>query len=490
MTLIEQSACELLDMLSRKEISSRDVTAAYCDRIEAVEPMVQAFRHYDRAAALRRADAVDVARAAGQPVGKLGGLPVAIKDILCARGERTTCGSRMLANFVPPYDAHVITRLDQEGAVRIGRVNMDEFAMGSSCENSAFERTCNPWDLERVPGGSSGGSAAAVAALEAPLAIGTDTGGSIRQPAALTGIVGLKPTYGRVSRLGLVAYASSLDQIGPMARSVEDAALLLEVLAGHDPRDSTSAPEPVPAYREACKQPPKNLRIGVVRDYFDAGLDEEVEAAVRTALDVFREAGASVVDVSLPTTKYAIPTYYMVATAEASSNLARYDGVHYGYRAKDYSDLIDMYKRTRGEGFGSEVKRRIMLGTLALSAGRRDALYVKALQVRRLLRQDYDAAFRTCDVVVGPTTPAPAFKIGEKSADPLAMYLSDIYTVATNLAGLPGMSIPCGFTKNRLPIGLHLQGAPFAEEILLGAGAIYQRATDWHRQSAPLTVTD
>jgi aspartyl-tRNA(Asn)/glutamyl-tRNA(Gln) amidotransferase subunit A len=487
MSIIEKTASELVELLERKEISSREVTSAFCDRIESVEPSVRSFLHYDRPSALRRAQAIDDRRSAGEPVGLLAGLPVAIKDILCAEGEPATCGSRMLANFHPPYNATVISKLDDQGAVRIGRVNMDEFAMGSSCENSAFQKTANPWDLERVPGGSSGGSAAAVAALQAPLAIGTDTGGSIRQPASLCGIVGLKPTYGRVSRFGLIAYASSLDQIGPMARSIEDAALLLEAMAGHDPRDSTSLPHPVPAYSKTCKSPIPDLRVGVVRDYFGEGLDSEVESAVRQSIEVFRSLGAKIVDVRLPTSKHAIPTYYMVATAEASSNLARYDGVHYGHRANEYRDLIDMYKRSRGEGFGDEVKRRIMLGTLALSAGRRDAFYNKALQVRRLLRQDYDAAFRECDVVVGPTSPTPAFKIGEKSDDPLAMYLSDIYTVATNLAGLPGLSLPCGFTGSGLPIGLHLQGPAMAEEVLLRAGYLYQQATDWHRRVAPLS---
>jgi aspartyl-tRNA(Asn)/glutamyl-tRNA(Gln) amidotransferase subunit A len=490
MSIIEKTASELVDLLEKKEISSSEVTSAFCDRIEAVDQKVRAFLHYDRSAALQRARQVDSLRAQGKPVGLLAGVPVAVKDILCARGEPTTCGSKMLENFKAPYDAAVITKLDQAGAVRIGRVNMDEFAMGSSCENSAYQKTANPWDLARVPGGSSGGSAASVAALEAPLSIGTDTGGSIRQPASLCGIVGLKPTYGRVSRFGLVAYASSLDQIGPMARSVEDAALLLEAIAGSDEKDSTSLPHPVPSYSKSCKTQKKGLRVGVVKDYFGEGLDGEVEAAVRAAIDVYRTLGATVVDVTLPTSRHAIPTYYMVATAEASSNLARYDGVHYGHRAKEYRDLIDMYKKSRGEGFGAEVKRRIMLGTLALSAGRRDAFYNKALQVRRLLRNDYDTAFKSCDVVLGPTSPTAAFKIGEKSDDPLAMYLSDIYTVATNLAGLPGLSIPCGFTKNGLPIGLHLQGPAMAEETLLQAGFMYQQATDWHGRTAPLAGTN
>jgi aspartyl-tRNA(Asn)/glutamyl-tRNA(Gln) amidotransferase subunit A len=486
MELLERTATELLGMMARGEASSLEAAAAYCDRIEAVDSRVGAFLHYDREQVLARARAVDEKRRRGEVTGKLAGIPVAVKDVLCARGEPTTCGSRILENFAPPYDAHVVSRLDEEDAVRIGRVNMDEFAMGSSCENSAFQKTRNPWNLDCVPGGSSGGSAAAVAALEAPLALGTDTGGSIRQPAACCGIVGLKPTYGRVSRYGLVAYASSLDQIGPMARTVEDVALLLEVLAGPDPRDSTCADLPVPEYSRTCKTAIQGLRLGVVADYFGEGLDAEVEGAVREAIRVFRSLGARTVDVRLPTTKYAIPVYYLVATAEASSNLARYDGVHYGRRASRYSDLVDMVKRTRGEGFGAEVKRRVMLGALALSAGRRDAYYVKALKVRRLIKNDYDAAFRECDVVLGPTAPTAAFRIGEKSGDPLAMYLSDVYTVATNLAGLPGLSLPCGFTRSGLPVGLHLQSPAFGEETLLRAGWMYQQATDWHTKSAPL----
>jgi aspartyl-tRNA(Asn)/glutamyl-tRNA(Gln) amidotransferase subunit A len=487
MSLIEKTACELLDLLRQGEVSSRDVTSAFCDRVDAVEPTIQALLYFDRTRALEQADAIDRARLAGEPLGPLAGLPVIVKDILCTRGEPTTCASRMLANFIPPYDATVITKLEQAGAVRLARANMDEFAMGSSCENSAFQKTRNPWNTDHVPGGSSGGSAAAVAALEAPVSLGTDTGGSIRQPASLCGIVGLKPTYGRVSRFGLVAYASSLDQIGPMGRTVEDVALLLEAIAGHDPRDATSATEAVPAYREQCRQPLANLKVGVVRDYFGEGLDAEVERAVREAVNVYKSLGATTVDVRLPNTTYAIPTYYLVATAEASSNLARYDGVHYGHRAGEFSDLIDMYKRSRGEGFGAEVKRRIMLGTLALSAGRRDAFYVKALKIRRLLRNEYDAALAQCDVLLGPTSPTAAFKIGEKTDDPLAMYLADIYTVATNLAGLPGLSIPCGFTSGGLPIGLQLQGSPFSEGRLLQAGYMYQQATAWHRQIAKST---
>jgi aspartyl-tRNA(Asn)/glutamyl-tRNA(Gln) amidotransferase subunit A len=423
---------------------------------------------------------VDEKRRRGQPVGKLAGLPVAIKDVLCTKGIPTTCCSKILRNFIPPYDAHVIERLKQEDAVLLGKTNMDEFAMGSSTENSAFQITRNPWDLERTPGGSSGGSAAAVAACEAPLSIGSDTGGSIRQPASLCGIVGLKPTYGRVSRYGLVAFASSLDQVGPFGHDVYDVALLMEVIAGHDKRDSTSVPAPVPPYRATLDEPVRPLTIGVAREYFGEGLDSEVEQAVREALEVYRQAGATIKEVSLPHSQYAVATYYIVATAEASSNLARYDGVHYGYRAKRFDNMIHMYSRTRGEGFGAEVKRRIMLGTYVLSRGYYEAYYLKALKVRRLIREDFDRAFAECDVVAGPTSPTPAFKIGEKIANPLAMYLSDIYTISCNLAGIAGISIPCGFTRNGLPIGLQLLAPPFSEDKLLRIARMYERETDWH----------
>jgi len=373
-----------------------------------------------------------------------------------------------------------ITRLRQADAVILGKTNMDEFAMGSSTENSAYQTTRNPWDLERIPGGSSGGSAAAIAAGETPLALGSDTGGSIRQPAALCGITGMKPTYGRVSRLGLVAYASSLDQIGPLAHDVTDAALLLEVIAGHDPRDSTSVDTPVPPYCQTVDQPIRALTIGVAKEYFSAGLDGEVEHAVRAALRVYEQIGVTVKEISLPHSPYAVATYYLVATAEASSNLARYDGVHYGYRAKNFDNLIHMFSKTRGEGFGSEVKRRIMLGTYALSSGYKDAYYLKALKVRRLIKEDFDKAFADCDVIIGPTSPTAAFKIGEKVSDPLAMYLSDIYTISANLAGIPGISVPCGFTKGGLPIGLQILAGPFEEEKLLRVARMYERETDWH----------
>ncbi len=486
--MIERTAGELLNLLARHDISSEALTGSFLEAIRRRDPQIQAFLHVDEAAALEQARAVDGKRKRGEPLGPLAGVPVAIKDVLCTKGQPATCGSKMLQNFVPPYDAHVITRLKQADAVLIGKTNMDEFAMGSSTENSAFQITRNPWDLESIPGGSSGGSAAAVAACEAPLALGTDTGGSIRQPASLCGITGIKPTYGRVSRFGLVAFGSSLDQIGVFAHDVADAALLLEVIAGHDPRDSTSVDRPVPPYRRTVDQPIKPLTIGVAREYFSAGLDAEVEQSVRAALKVYERLGATIKEVSLPTSPYAIAVYYLVATAEASSNLARYDGVHYGYRAPAYENLIDMYCRSRGRGFGKEVQRRIMLGTYALSSGYKDAYYLKALKVRRLIKEDFDKAFAECDVVAGPTSPTAAFKVGERSADPLAMYLSDIYTISCNLAGIAGISIPCGFTRTGLPIGLQILAATFEEEKLLRIARMYERATDWHTRRPPFTL--
>jgi aspartyl-tRNA(Asn)/glutamyl-tRNA(Gln) amidotransferase subunit A len=482
--MIERTAAELLADLRRDALTSEALTSAYLGAIRERDPKVRAFLHVDQETALRQARAVDAKRQRGELLGALAGIPIAVKDVLCTQGQPTTCGSKILQHFVPPYDAHVITRLRQADAVLLGKTNMDEFAMGSSTENSAFQVTRNPWDLERIPGGSSGGSAAAVAACEAPLALGTDTGGSIRQPAALCGVVGLKPTYGRVSRFGLVAFGSSLDQVGCLTRCVADAALVLETIAGHDARDSTSVDKPVPPYSRSVEQPVQPLTIGVAREHFGAGLDAEVEQTVRSSLKVYESLGATIKEISLPHSPYAVAVYYLVATAEASSNLARYDGVHYGYRAKEYADLIDMYSRSRGEGFGKEVKRRIMLGTYALSSGYKDAYYVKALRVRRLIKEDFDKAFAACDVIAGPTTPTAAFKIGEKAEDPLAMYLSDIYTISCNLAGLPGISIPCGFTKAGLPIGLQLLAAPFEEEKLLRVARMHERATDWHERRA------
>jgi len=488
--LATTTAASLLKLQIDLRFTAEELTRAYLDRANQLDPRLHVYLHRLEESALAQAREVDAKRRAGQPLGPLAGVPVAIKDVLCTRGEPTTCGSRMLQNFRPPYDATVIERLKAADAVLIGKTNMDEFAMGSSTENSAYGPTRNPWDLERIPGGSSGGSAAAVAADLAPLAIGTDTGGSIRQPAALCGVVGLKPTYGRVSRYGLIAYASSLDQVGPFAHDVADAALLLRAIAGHDPLDSTSVDQAVPDYLAALDQAPSPMRIGLVREFFGQGLDAEVGAAVQQAAKVFEGAGATVREVSLPHSKYGIPAYYLVATAECSSNLARYDGTIYGHRAADYSPaspaeeslppLVRMMMASRAEGFGAEVKRRITLGTFALSAGYADQYYNRALKVRRKIHEDFDRAFREVDVLLGPTSPTAAFRLGERTADPLAMYLSDIYTITANLAGIPGISIPCGLTKTGLPIGLQLLAPHFAEEKLLRTARVFERATDWH----------
>jgi aspartyl-tRNA(Asn)/glutamyl-tRNA(Gln) amidotransferase subunit A len=483
---MDLTASELLESQARGATTAESDTALYLERIRQTDSQVRAFLSVDAEGALETARGVDARRKRGERLGPLAGIPVAVKDVLCTMGRPTTCGSKILQNFVPPYDATVITRLKRADAVLIGKTNLDEFAMGSSTENSAYQVTRNPWDLERIPGGSSGGSAAAVATGQAPLALGTDTGGSVRQPASHCGVVGMKPTYGRVSRFGLIAYGSSLDQIGPFARSVRDAALLLEVIAGHDPRDSTCVNTPVPAYTRTLDEPVAPLVIGVPREFFAAGLDGEVERAVRAALQVYQDQAATLKEVSLPHSPYAIAAYYLVATAEASSNLARYDGVHFGHRAAKFTDLLDMVSKSRGEGFGKEVKRRIMLGTYALSSGYIDAYYLKALKVRRLIKQDFDEAFAGCDVIMGPTSPTAAFKIGEKTDDPLAMYLSDVYTISANLAGIPGISIPCGFTSTSLPIGLQILAPAFQEEKLLRVARMHERATDWHKRRPSL----
>lgn len=487
---IRSTATGLIAKMNAGEVSAEDVARAYLDRIDRYEPAVNAFLHRDADRAIESAKAVDRKRQAGEPLGALAGVPIAIKDVLCTRGEPTTCGSKMLKEFRPPYDATVIERLRAADAVIVGKTNMDEFAMGSSTENSAYGPTRNPWDTTRIPGGSSGGSAAAVSADFAPISLGSDTGGSIRQPAALCGIVGLKPTYGRVSRYGLIAFASSLDQIGPFTHDLADAALLLKVISGRDRRDATSVETPVPDYSATLDTPPASLRIGLVREFFSEGLDPEIEASIREAVKVYEAAGATVKEVSLPHSKYGAPAYYLVAPAECSSNLARYDGTIFGHRAEDFSPispdeeelppLVRMMMASRSEGFGPEVKRRIMLGTFALSAGYADQYYNQAMKVRRLIRNDFDAAFKEVDVLVGPTTPTAAFKLGEKTSDPLAMYLSDIYTITTNLAGIPGLSIPCGFTKSGLPIGLQLMAPAFAEENLLRTARVFERETDWH----------
>ena len=475
-----RSLTELGAALAAGDTSSRELTEAALARIDGLDGALNSFISVDREAALRDADAADARIAAGA-AAPLTGIPVAHKDIFCTRGLRTSCASRMLDNFVPPYDATVIARFREAGAVLIGKTNMDEFAMGSSNENSYYGACRNPWDTQRVPGGSSGGSAAAVAAGLVTVATGTDTGGSIRQPAAFCGISGLKPSYGRVSRLGMIAYASSLDQGGPMARSAEDCALLLQIMAGHDPRDSTSAPRAVDDYRAALEQPLAGLRIGVPREYFGEGLDDGVAAVIEAALRDYEAAGATLVDVSLPRTQLSIPAYYVIAPAEASTNLSRYDGVRYGHRCDNPVDLEDLYTRSREEGFGDEVQRRILVGTYALSSGYYDAYYKKAQQVRRLIAQDFAAVFESVDIIAGPTSPGVAFTLGAKSDDPTAMYLEDIYTLSVNLAGLPAMSIPAGFSAG-LPVGLQLIGQHFAEGRLLAAAHQYQLRSDWHRQ--------
>lgn len=505
MRLNDHTAAEQLALLESKQASAEELTQACLEQINTHNNSVGAFLRVDSEAALETARDIDTRRASGKPVGSLAGLPIGVKDILCQRGELATCASRMLEGFRSPYDATTIAKLRAADAVLIGRTNMDEFAMGGSTENSAFQPTRNPWNTELSPGGSSGGSAACVAARMTALSIGTDTGGSIRQPAALCGVVGMKPTYGRVSRFGLIAFASSLDQIGPFGRSVTDAALLYDAIAGHDPQDSTSLAIPAEQVTSNLDKPLENLKIGIVKEHYAEGLDSEVEQAVRQAIDVYQSRGAEIVELSLPHSKYAVATYYVIAPCEASSNLARYDGIHYGRRSDESqvladlaaerkaaieqgdqaaadnieSALVRLYRQSRSEAFGPEVKRRIMLGTYALSAGYYDAYYLKALKVRRLIRNDFDQAFEKCDLIVGPTTAAPASPLGQFDDDPLGMYLLDLYTVSANLAGLPALSLPCGQSSNGLPIGLHLV-APHLEEARLFRGArMYEEATNW-----------
>lgn len=477
---------EVQKLLARREVTAREVLAAFLKRIAQVEDKIQAYMAVTGREALSQANRTDRLRREEARLGPLAGIPLAVKDVICTQGIPTTCSSKILNGFVPPYEATVMKRLCRAGMVLLGKTNMDEFAMGSSTENSGYKVTQNPWDLSRVPGGSSGGSAAAVAADLCAGALGSDTGGSIRQPAAFCGIVGLKPTYGRVSRYGLVAFASSLDQIGPMTKDVRDAAILLNVIGGHDPCDSTSVDVPVPDYTAALGREVRNLRIGIPDEYFVKGMDPEVEGAIRQAITVMESLGAKAERISLPHTEYAVATYYLVATAEASSNLARYDGVKYGIRAPESKDLLVMYTKTRQKGFGAEVKRRIMLGTYALSAGYYDAYYLKALKVRTLIRKDFEEAFKRCEVILTPTAPTAAFRLGEKTDDPLTMYLSDIFTISANLAGIPGISFPCGFTQAGLPIGLQLLGKPLGEETLLQVAFAYEQATDWHKRTPPL----
>jgi aspartyl-tRNA(Asn)/glutamyl-tRNA(Gln) amidotransferase subunit A len=473
-----QTLAELAAGLEAGAFSSEELTRHFLDRIAAHNERLNAFITVTCEESLAAARAADGRRAAGE-AGPLTGLPLAHKDIFCTQGVMTSCGSRMLDGFVSPYDATVVERLRAAGMVMLGKTNMDEFAMGSSNETSYYGPVRNPWDIGRVPGGSSGGSCAAVSAGLAPAATGTDTGGSIRQPCALTGITGLKPTYGRVSRYGMIAFASSLDQAGPITRSAEDAALLLGAMAGHDPRDSTSVDAPVPDYAAALGASLSGLRIGIPSEFFDEGLEEGNRQAVQAALKVFEGLGATLVDIHLPNVGRSVPTYYVVAPAECSSNLSRYDGIRFGYRAENPRDLEDLYRRSRGEGFGAEVKRRIMTGTYVLSAGYYDAYYLKAQQVRQLIADDFRKAFADVDVIAGPTSPTPAFKLGDKVDDPITMYLNDIYTIGANLAGLPGISVPCGFVDG-LPVGLHLVAPHFGESVLLRCAHQYQQQTDWH----------
>jgi aspartyl-tRNA(Asn)/glutamyl-tRNA(Gln) amidotransferase subunit A len=476
---------ELAERIQRKDVSSREAVEDLFGRIERLQPDLNVYLSLDREKALAQAQAVDESIAKGEAVGRLAGVPIAVKDNICTTDFPTTCASKILKGFRPPYDAHVVECLRREGAVIVGKTNLDEFAMGSSTENSAFGPTRNPWDRNRIPGGSSGGSAASIAADMAHLSVGSDTGGSIRQPAALCGCVGLKPTYGRVSRYGLIAFASSLDQIGPITKDVADAALLMEIIGNHDRRDSTSLPRESQPYLALAEQPLESVRIGIPKEYFIEGLDPEIEKAVQDAVKVMEKLGATIVDVSLPHTEYAVSAYYIVAPAEASSNLARYDGVHYGYRSPRADDLISMFSRSRAEGFGPEVQRRILLGTYALSSGYYDAYYLKASRVRRLIKRDFDEAFKQVDLLISPTTPGPAFPLGERADDPLAMYLADVFTIAVNMAGGPAISIPCGFTKDSLPIGLQIMADSDDEAGMLRLARAYERETNWRASARP-----
>jgi len=470
---------ELRHKLSIGAVKPREIVDALATRVAAIDPKLKAYNYVNADSARAEADQADITK-------PLGGVPIAIKDVINVQGDPCTCASKILQGYVAPYDATVITKLREAGAVFFGRTNMDEFAMGSSTENSSWGVTRNPWDLDRIPGGSSGGSAAAVAGHEAFAALGTDTGGSIRQPAALCSCVGLKPTYGRVSRYGLVAFASSLDQIGTFTKTTKEAAMLLEIIAGHDFLDNTSVDRPVPKYTHSLHGGVKGLRLGVPKEYFVDGMDPEVEKAIRAAIDEYKSQGAKIVEVTLPHTKYAVAVYYIIATAECSANLARFDGVRYGKRAANPKDILDMYGRTRAEGFGAEVKRRIILGTYVLSSGYYDAYYNRAQKVRHMIAEDFRLAFQKCDALLTPTSPTAAFKIGERTQDPLQMYLADIFTIAVNLAGICGVSIPCGFTSGKLPIGLQIIGPKWGEETMLRVAHAYEQATPWHKEKPPL----
>jgi len=480
--LINSSLRQLAAALVAKKISAVELATLFLDRIEKFNPALNAFITTDREKTLAQARTAGERLKAGAGVTALSGIPLAHKDIFCTRGWRTSCGSKILENFVSPYDAHVVEKLAAAGMVTLGKLNMDEFAMGSSNETSYFGPVKNPWDVSCVPGGSSGGSAAAVAARLTPAATGTDTGGSIRQPAALCGLTGLKPTYGVVSRYGMIAFASSLDQAGPMAKSAEDCALLLNAIAGFDARDSTSLERAPEDYSRDLEKPLAGLKIGLPKEFFGEGMDADVCAAVEAALAEYRKLGATTVEIGLPNSGLSVPAYYVIAPAEASSNLSRFDGVRYGYRAPEYADLAEMYSRSRAQGFGAEVKRRILIGTYVLSHGYYDAYYLQAQKIRRLIAADFVAAFKECDVIMGPTSPSVAFAFGAKSADPVQMYLSDIYTISTNLAGLPGISLPCGFGSNNMPVGLQIIGNWFGEAKMLNVAHQYQKATDWHTQ--------
>lgn len=487
MNLNELTAHEVAELVSQKEITATEVTGVCLKRIEEIEPLIHGFVRMEGEGALKMAEAVDERLKKGEKPGLLAGVPVALKDNYCVKGKEITCGSKILKGFIAPYDATTVKKLREAGAVFLGQTNMDEFAMGSSTENSSFGPTRNPWDLERVPGGSSGGSAAALAADEVLSSLGSDTGGSIRQPASLCGVAGLKPTYGRVSRYGLIAYASSLDQIGPFGKDVEDIALLMEVLSGYDPLDSTSAPIEIPRFRDYLINDISRLRLGVPRECFAEGMEKDVEGAFREALNTLKNLGTEVVDIKLPHIPDTLACYYILSTAEASSNLARFDGVQYGYRAAGPGGLLEMYEKTRQEGFGDEVKRRIILGTYVLSAGYYEAYYAKALKVRRLIKDDFDVAFTKCDCILMPTSPTVAFKIGDKTENPLQMYLSDIFTISVNLAGLPAISINCGFNRQGLPIGLQIIAPPFAEDKILQVSYTFEQNADFDKRKPALT---
>jgi aspartyl-tRNA(Asn)/glutamyl-tRNA(Gln) amidotransferase subunit A len=480
--LYELTAHELSSMIKNKKLSAVELTQAVFERIEKVDNKIGSYLTICREEALKRANDVQARIDKGEAASPLAGIPVALKDNMCTEGIKTTCASKMLQDFIPPYSATVSKKLYEADTVLLGKLNMDEFAMGSSTENSHFKKTSNPWDLERVPGGSSGGSAASVAAGETVFSLGSDTGGSIRQPASFCGVVGMKPTYGAVSRFGLVAFASSLDQIGPLSKDVTDCAMVMNVIAGHDPMDSTSANVKYPDYTKALINDVKGMKIGIPKEYIGEGINPEVKKAILNAVETFKSLGAECEEFSLPITEYAIPAYYLISSAEASSNLARYDGIKYGYRAEKFTDLLDLYKQTRSEGFGAEVKRRIMLGTYALSSGYYDAYYKKALQVRTLIKNGFNEAFNKYDVVIGPTAPTTAYKIGEKSDNPLEMYLGDIYTVSVNIAGLPGLVIPCGSDSLNLPIGLQLIGKSFDESTLLRVGYTFEQNTEYYKK--------